>query len=410
MVKNMTERNLVGTNKDTEIRVRENLSQTVAKVKEVRRKAEQDGLTAGAGAAEDVLLKNIPTLGFIVDGNLRDNNSHTSTNISTRINSLPVELAEDTLAKTNFLLSLASAVSTTSVSRRLAIFLPMTMPKTRDGLIALRLIADGCRKDGLLQDMNGLKERVVEANRLLGQLDKAVIEGTKNDKKFLQTLSEQAQEIARLKLPELMVDDSGQVAEMRAFLAEEKIRALRQETLQAGGVREHSRYEILCNEIIKRDNLTEQIDEIQQKTSEKLEKAREVALSTLARRRAVKRVLGIVDTDPQFCQVLAGKNRMSSEDLLKADETTKRRIANNALDSRPIVLSMDERKAFNGEVIVREELQQLDLILRDPSLIEAELGDEEKEIVARLTPNTSDRRSIFDIAKDRLKNYYDFVF
>lgn len=389
-------------NKDQEMGVRENLVQTVARIREMRRRTEQDGLSAGAGVAEDILLKDIPTLGFIVDGNLRDSNSN-SADISIRVNSLPVELVEDTLAKTGFLLSLADAIPTTSVSRRLTAFLPVAMPKTQDGLTALKLIANGCRESGLLPDMGTLKERVAETNRILSKLDKGVIESTKNGGEFLQAISEQAQEIARLRLPELIVGDSEQVAGMRTLLADDKIRVLQQETVKAGGVREYSRYEIACNEIIERDRLTEQTDEIQLKASERAEKARELVLSVIARKRATGRVLNMIDEDPLLCKALANKNRMSPEDLLNADEITKRRIANNALDSRPIILLIEERKAFSGEIILKNERQKLGPILRDPLLCESELTDEEKETLARLSPNISDRRSVFDIAKDRFK-------
>lgn len=378
------------------------LVRAVTVVKEFRRRAEQDGLAAASGIAEDTLIRNIPTLDYIVDGDLRNNSSQNS-NISDRVGSLPEELVEDTQNKLNLLLSIADVAPSIASTRRLAAYLPLILPRTRDGLTALRFISTGYKANGLLPNTDHLSTSLSNTAKQLLQLDSAVITAARKDEILLQSITEEAAEQARLRLPELIRERSDQIAEMRFLVAEDKMRVLRRETVQAGGAREYSKYEVLANQIIARDRLAEQSDELQERKNQTLEKARDAVLGSIARRRATQRVVALIDSDPILCQALAKRRRMSSQELLKADEALKREVAGNTLNARPIILSIEDRLAFNGEAVMREERQKVEQELQDPLLFISQLSDEELQIIRLGMPKISDSKSIFDLAKERLR-------
>lgn len=378
------------------------LVRAVTIVKEFRRCAEQNGLAAGSGIAEDILIRNIPTLGYIVDGDLR-NNSSQNDNIADRVRSLPGELVEDTQNKLDLLLSITDVAPSIAPTRRLAAYLPLTLPRTRDGLTALRFISIGYKAGGLLPDTGQLATSLSNTAKQLSLLDSAVITAARKDETLLQSLTEEATEQARFRLPELIREGSDQVAEMRSLVAEDKMRVLRRETVQASGAREYSKYEVLAKQIIARDCLAEQSDELQERRNQTLEKARDAVLGSITRRRANQRVVALIDSDSLLRQALAKRRRMSSQELLEADEALKREVADNALNTRPIILSSEDRLVFNGEAVTKEERQRVEQELQDPLLFISQLSDKELQIIRRGMPKISDSKSIFDLAKERLR-------
>lgn len=404
--------NIEGLNKSIEINqgpvlqeaeLRSGLARSIRVVADLRRKAEQNGLAAGSDVAERVILQNIPTVGFVVDGDLRTDLRHNA-NVENRVDSLSLELVTDSQRRIDSLLSIMNAISSIASANRLEGYFPFVLPKTREGFGALQFISRGyATAFGLPRD-GALIAGVNETVKALSVLDRVVSIAATNDKSVvISDLLEDARVLARLRLPGLLEEDSSQIKKLRAIIAEQKLSRLRREFVQTDRGVDYSRYTLVIKDIIEKERLSEQIDDSQRRREVVLETPKEAVFANLTRRRAIQRVVLLLDEDLLLCKVLAKRERMTVEELLSAEEEVKRKIANNALNSKVIVLSEEERRVFMGSRIKTEVRKQLEEELQDPLVFISKLTDEEIAFIRITIPRISDRRSVFYIAKDRLR-------
>lgn len=385
-----------------ETKLRSGLARSVRVIADLRRQAEQNGLAAGSDVAEKVILQNIPVMEYVVDGDLRTKLGPDA-NVEVRINSLPLELVASTQGRIDSLVSIMNAVLSIAPANRLEGYFPFALPKTREGFGALQFISTGyATVFGIPRD-EMLVVGVSGTTKTLGALDSAVLIAARNDDSLINDLLEDARGLARQKLPELLEEDSSQIKKLRAIVAEQKLSRMRREVAKTDGDINYSKYELLINDIIEQEKLADQIEEAQKRKEAALEKPKETILTNLTRRRAIQRVVSLLEADPLLCEALAKRERMTPEELLAADEATKRKAVNNVLNSRTIVLSVEERRAFNGYRVIADERRQIEEGLQDPLVFVSKLSDEEIAIIRSGIPRISDRRSVFYLAKDRLR-------
>lgn len=392
--------NEVAASQDRELRSK--LARSIRLIADLRYKAEQNGLAAGSTVAEQVVLQNIPLVEYVVDGDLRTGNGPASS-VEDRVNSLPLNLVTDTQERVDGLLSTMNAISSITTAKRLEVYLPFVLPRTREGFGALQFISRNYAAGGSFPNDEKLATGVSEITKMLNGLDRVVVTTARNDALLMSDLLEDAREVARLKLPELLEKDSNQIGKLRAIVAEQKLSRLRHEVARVDGSIEYSSYELLINEIIDREGLSEQFEEAKKKRANALEQPKSTILNNLARRRSIQRVMSQLEEDPFLCVALAKRERMIPEELLNADEAIKKRAVNNALNSKIIVLSLEERRVFNGSQVIEDEKRQLGEEMRDPLVFISRLSDEEIASIRNGIPRISDRRSVFYLARDRLR-------
>ncbi len=385
-----------------EAELRSGLARSIRVVADLRRKAEQNGLAAGSHVAEQVILQNIPVMEHIVDGDLRTNLG-SDANVENRINSLPLELVTDTQGRIDSLSSIMNAISSIAPANRLEGYFPFALPKTREGFGALQFISRGYaavfgipRDEALIAGVNG-------TTKTLSVLDSAVLIAARNDESLINDLLEDATIRAMLKLPQLLEEDSHRIRGLRTMVAEQKLSRMRREIAQTESGIDYSAYELLINDIIEKERLSEQLEEAQKRKEIALSKSKEEVSAKLSKRRAIARVLEMLEKDPQLCEALAKRQRMTSEELLNADEATKRLAANNALNSKMIVLSIEDRRVFNGSGVIADVRKQFEEEMQDLLVGISTLTDEEISIIRSGIPKISVRRSIFYLAQNRLR-------
>lgn len=386
-----------------EVELRSGLARSIRVVADLRRKAEQNGLAAGSHVAEQVILQNIPVMEHIVDGDLRTELGSDANNIENRVNSLPLELVTDTQGRIHSLLSIMNGISSVASANRLERYFPLALPKTREGFGALQFISRGYatvfgipRDEALVAGVNG-------TTRTLSVLDSAVSMAARKDEPLIKDLLEDVRGRARLKLPDLLEEDSDQVRGLRSMIAEQKLSQMRRKVVQTNLGKNYSEYEVLINDVIEKERLSEQTDDAQRKREVALEKAKEEVFANLARKRAIQTVVLSLDEDLLLCAALAKRERMTTEELLTADESVKRRAANNALNGKIIVLSEEQRRVFNASRILANERQRVEEELRDPVVFISKLSEEEITVIRNKIPRISDRRSVFYLARDRVR-------
>ncbi|MDO8429542.1 MAG: hypothetical protein Q7S88_02840, partial [Candidatus Daviesbacteria bacterium] len=215
-----------------------------------------------------------------------------------------------------------------------------------------------------------------------------------------------AQKIAVKRFERLKEEGSSQLAEVAAVLAEQKLAALRREHIEVEGApRTYSRFEIMANQIIDQEGLNEQNESVEAIREAKMEKAREAVLSILVRKRGTERLLSMIESDELFCRAIANRQRMTSEELLTAESSAKRHALNGVLFMKQLVLSEVDRRVFNGQKVLNEERERLlSGMAKDPMVFITGLSDEEIQTIRAGIPKPSNSRSIFDLAKERLKS------
>ncbi len=380
---------------------RQQLVVSVRKLGELREYTESGVSAIGSLEAEQTLFENVPALALIADGNLKSAGNNNQTGL--RIASLPAETVNQTQGQIDILLSVSLAIRTLSSARRLEPYLSVTLPKTQAGLKTLRLIAQRVVETMPLTEVNGLGN-IPEMARVLNGLDRELKATALNNEEVINVLSVRAGEQAQARI-DSETDSSGQVAQIRSMIAQQKLASLRREFVEVmGGVREYSRFEVLANQIIERDNLFDQVDSAKEATRKRVEKAKETVLAVIARKRAIGTVMTLIDQDPLLREVLARRSRLSPEGLLTADVGVKRQAANNALNSRKIILSVEERRVFYGNAVVDEERTKITQVLQnDPLSFVARLSDDELTVIRNGIPKISDDKSVFDLARDKLR-------
>lgn len=117
--------NEVPVSQEAELRSR--LSRSIRVMADLRYKAEQNGLAAGSDVAEKVILQNIPTVEYVVDGSLRSTVGQTTV-IEDRVDLLPIELVTETQGRIDSLLSIMNVVPSIGPAMRLDAYLPVTLP------------------------------------------------------------------------------------------------------------------------------------------------------------------------------------------------------------------------------------------------------------------------------------------
>lgn len=400
------------------------LADSLVLLKQSLYEAEQEGMVAGLTSAEDAITKNVPLVEDILDGRpmpsleSRGGNSNvsdfrrqntfiadrrgkipaeTEIHIRKTVASLPFESIQEMQDRLDLLLQIIRELPTASVAKRLENYLPISVPQTRAGFLTLKHVAHKYHNGTQEEDGSAY---LFGAERTLRELDDRVIERAHSSEEILEVVTAQAREEAEKRLSKLVNKNSPDLEEMRSIAAERRIEDLRREAVWAGVNRPYSRFEILANQTIQAEGLHLDADAVHTRQNEVIERARDYILTGLATKRGIARVIEMLDKDPEFRQVIAQRRRMTAEELLAVDNKTKARIARDVLNSKRIVISIEQRRVFHGQDLLDEEKRKLiDALTNDPS----SLSWEEIYAIETGVPRPSEERSIFDLAKERLR-------
>ncbi|MBI2028715.1 MAG: hypothetical protein HYT07_03860 [Candidatus Levybacteria bacterium] len=387
-----------------EVGKRQRLIASVQKLGDLREYTESSANAIGSLEAEETIIANAPSLGLIINGSLKaakGGRINGNSGLESRVASLPPTQVDQAQAQIDLLLNTISVIGSLASARRLEPYLPVVLPRTQAGFKTLRQIAEQYAETIPLPD-NGSGD-IPTALRVLMNLDEQLrIEGLK-DPIVVEALSVSARQLAQVRLEKSKIDGSEQVSKIRAELAQQRIYALKREPVEVPGTRGFSRYEVLANQIIEREGLFAQTDSARAEAEARLKREQETVLNVIAKKRAIGTVISLIDQDPLLCQVLAQRSRLNPDDLLTADLGKKRLIANNALNAKKIILSVEDRRMFNGQTVIAEERAKLTQALLDPLSFIARLTDDELLVIRTGISKISDERSIYELAGERLK-------
>jgi len=377
---------------------------SVQKLGGLMESAESSGSAIGSLEAEAVIIKNIPVLVDIVDGRLKGARKSMvdGSDTPSRIAELVPDIIKLTQDRLDSLMSVSLALDSLSIARRLEPYLPVELPRTQAGFKTLKFIAQQFTKATQATTLEP-RVNITEGVRLLDRLDNELRETALGDKQIVDALSVQAREEARDRVESSKIEGSKQISQIRGQIAQEKIHCLKREPVEMPGTHGYSRFEVLANQIIERDDLSAQVNSIMEMSEIKLESAKNTVLDVIARKRAIETVMRLIDQDPTLCQVLANRSRFSPEDLMNTDPSIKRQVANNALNNRRIVVSVEDRKVFDGPTVVVGEKARLTRELLDPLPFIARLTDEELAMIRQGIPKISSDKSVYDFAGDILR-------
>lgn len=376
----------------------ERLAASVQKLGELREYTESSANAMGSLQAEEIIIANVPALALIVDGSLKG--ARNGRSLGSRIAPLPSEQIDQTQDQIDVLLNTVSAIGSLASARRLELYLPVVLPKTQAGFKTLRMIAEQFTKAIPIPEGNSLGD-IPAALQALTNLDEQLRVVGLEYPTVVDALSAAARQQAQVKLEKSKIDDSEQVSQIRAEIAQQRIYALKRESVEVPGTRGFSRYEVLANQIIERDDLFTQLDSARAEARREIE--RERVLNAIAKKRAIGTVMTQIDQDPLLCQVLAQRSHLNPDDLRTADGGRKRLVANNALNAKRIILSAEDRRVFNGQTVVAEERAKLTQALLDPLSFIARLTDDELSVIRQGTSKISDERAVYERAGDRLR-------
>ncbi|OGE18052.1 hypothetical protein A2769_00085 [Candidatus Daviesbacteria bacterium RIFCSPHIGHO2_01_FULL_37_27] len=413
----MTERYIKQTNIgiETPLLNGTRLAASVQKLGELRELTESGGyrVSSQSNEADEILSANIPALDFITDGSLKDAKGKIigkdangkiigNMALESRIASLSADQIDQTQDQIDLLVNTVSAIGSLTSARRLEPYLPVLLPKTQAGFKTLRMIAEQFTEAIPMPEGNNLND-IPSALRVLTNLDEQLRIAGLKDSAVIDALSASARQQSQVRLEKSKIDDSEQISRIRAEIAEQRIYALKREPVEVPGTHGYSRYEVLANQIIERNGLFTYVDFARAEAEARLEREREVVLSAIAKKRAISTVMTLIDQDPLLCQVLAKRSRLNPEDLLVSDQGRKRLVANNALNSNKIILSVEKRRVFYGEKVFAEERTKLTQALSDPLSLIARLTDDELLVIRTGISKISDERSVYELAGERLR-------
>lgn len=379
---------------------RQRLAASVLKLGELREYTESVKNAMGSLEAEGVIIANVPNLTLIIDGSLKATRNVSM--LESRIAPLPPEQIAQAQDQIDVLLNTASAIGSLSYARRLEPYLPVVLPKTQAGFKTLRLIAEQFSESIPIPEGNSLGDIPGTLKELTILDEQLRAEGLK-DPAAVDALSASARRQAQVKLEKSKIDGSEQVSQIRAEIAQQRIYALKREPVEVPDARDFSRYEVLANQIIERDGLFSQVETAREEAEARRERERETVLDAIAKKRAIGTVVSLIDQDPLLCQVLAQRSRLSPDDLLTADLSRKRLVANNALNAKKIILSAEDRRVFYSEAVIAEERARLTQALLDPLSFVAGLTDDEISVIRNRISKMSDERSVYMLAGEKLR-------
>ncbi len=378
---------------------------SVQKLAELREYAESSMYATGSLEAEEVITANAPVLALITKGSLKNARSgrvFRSTDLKACVTSLPPEQINQTQDQIDVLLTTVASIGSLGSAKRLEPYLPVVLPKTQAGFKALKLIAERFTESVPVPEKDKVGD-IPAVLRALARLDDQLRTAGLNNTAVIDALSVPARQQAQVRVEKSKIDGSEQVSQIRAEIAQQRISALKRELVDVPDTHGYSRYEVIANEIIERDGLFAQVDSAREKAEARLKREREAVLSTLAKRRAIGTVVSLIDQEPLLCQALARRSRLNPEDLLAAGQSVKKLVANNALNAKKVVVSVEDRRVFNGQTVIAEERSKLTQALSDPLSFIARLTDEELLVIRCGISKISDERSIYELAGDKLR-------
>lgn len=383
----------------------EGLVTSLQKLGELRENTESTVDAMGSLEAERVIIANVPILGTITGGSLKDARNdriNGRSSLKECILSLSPEEIDQTQTQINVLLTTVSAIGSLASARRLEPYLPLILPKTQAGFKILRVMAEQFAESVPVSGESSLGD-IPCSMKALTRLDDQLRTAGLSNSEVVEALSAAANQQAQVRLEKSKIDNSEEVLQIRAQIAQQRISALKREPVDVPGTHGYSRYEVLANQIIKEDNLVGLVDSARKEADSRREKERDKVLNAIAKRRAISSVMPLIYKDPLLCQVLAKRSRMSPEDLLAADQDVKRVIAGNAIDSKTFSLSVESRRSFDGKALIAKERSKLIEALLDPLVFVARLTEDEMSIIRCGISKISDERSVYELAGERLR-------
>lgn len=384
-----------------DVQKRQRLVASVQKLGELREYTESNVNAMGSLQAEEVIIANVPALALIVDGSLKG--ARNGRSLGSRITPLPPEQIDQTQDQIDVLLNTVSAIDSLASARRLEPYLPVVPPKTQAGFKTLRLIAEQFTEAIPIPEKNSLGN-IPTALKALTDLDEQLRNAGLKDPAVVDALTASARQQAQVILEKSKIDGSEQIAQIKAEIAQQRIYALKRAPTEVLGSYRFSKYQVLADQIIERNNLFAQVDSAREKARAKVEVREEMLLYAIAKKRAIGAVISLLDKDLLLCQVLANRSRLSPDDLMAADDRVKKQVASKALESKKIILSVEDRRVFDGQVVIdREKAKVAQALQQNPLQFIATLTDDELRVIRQGIPKISDEGAIYKLAGDRLR-------
>lgn len=223
---------------------------------------EESGSQSACDVVTKSLMRNTPLINFLVDGDLRDSNGRgqNSAVLKERVDSLPLNLVLDTNDRIEQLMQIAKGVNSFESSFRLRGLLPVTVPQTRCGYTMLRKLSDKYFQVFGIAPDTSIAANAEKALRVLSLLTKQALTCARGDTALQKQIVQEARDVAAVRLPQLLADDSPLLTKLRKTIVERKLMVMRREAISAGGKRAYSRFELAVNEIIEQEDVSETID------------------------------------------------------------------------------------------------------------------------------------------------------
>lgn len=375
------------------------------------------------------LLKSVPVIDFITDGNIAlargvagsigRNETELADLLNKRIAELPLNLVELTQTRLNQLLNTA-LVTSFSTSKRLKPYLQISLPDTRDGLRALKDIAikvvdsesGNSDREKLGRQLKDLEDVLtLFEDEVLGQI------GVNND--LITSVTELARNEAIVQLFEAKHRGDGALDGLRREIVEKQIARLKEikvkEIIDGKEEREFSELDQQLYAIIEEEKLTERLPEAREQMRATLEVRKSEVIDIVTRRRVVRKIAGLILSDPLIMATAAKLGKVTGEQLMamKDDKgmTFRVKIASQLLDTpERKLMRLGFTKFPKFDFLFDEEKTRLQRAIDsgDPFLFTAQLDPKEFELIRMRIPNvfrrrlSGDNRALFTLARNEL--------
>lgn len=375
------------------------------------------------------LLKSVPVIDFVTDGNLAlargiggsDGNGEAEleARVSERVEVLPIDQVEATQVKLDQLFGIAYAIPF-STAQRLKPYLQVTLPETRDGLRVLKDIAGKVGIDTISKSSSEkLRRQLKELEDTLGIFEDEILAKTANNPEVVASVMDLARNGACVQLFEAKRRGDGAQDDLKRELVQKEISRLRDAKVMEsieGEEKEFSELDRVLYEIIDEGKLADRIPEARDLMQATIERRKAEAIDFIIRKRVLRKVAGMMLSDPLITAIAARLEGMTEEQMrgLKDDEgmAVRTRLASQLLETQPKKLARLGFSQFpNFKSVFEEEKDRLKraIDVNDPFLFVAQLDSKEFELIRVRIPNifrkrlSGDNRAIFALAREELE-------
>ena len=377
----------------------------------------------------DSIFKSVPLIDFITDGRIAltwgiessdDINSDRITNLmEERVKVLPLVQVEDCQSRLEKFLTTASAISF-STSQRLKPYLQVTLPDTREGLRGLKeMAAKVADAIGLKVNPEKLGDQLKDLEDVLRMLESEVLVQMTANKDLAVSVAVLARNEAKVQLFEARRQGDGIQNSLRREIAEREITRLKEIKVKEiidGEEREFSELDRELYKMIEEKKLAERLPEAREQMRSTVEERKKEVVEGIIRRRVIRKVAGLMLSDPLVIAISAKIGKVTEEQLktMKDEKgmTFRVKIASQLLDiTERKLVRFGFSKFPKFDTIFEDEKNRVQRAIDfgDPFLFAAQLDPKEFDLIRVRIPNvfrrrlSGDNRAIFALAREELR-------